>query len=71
MSNVLMLVVGIVVIGGVLALLISFLKYIFGLKTGMGDSASDGYKGMGAIALGGLVLVVCIAMFFYFLEYHP
>ena len=71
LSNVLMLVVGIVVIGGVLALLVSFLKYIFGLKTGQGDSASDGYKGMGSIALGGLILVVCIAMFFYFLEYKP
>ena len=69
--NVLQLVVGLVVIGGVLALLVSFIKYIFGLKTGQGDSASDGYKGMGSIALGGLVLVVCIAMFFYFLEYKP
>jgi len=26
---------------------------------------------MGGIALGGLVLVICIAMFFYFLEYKP
>jgi hypothetical protein len=69
--NILELVVGVVVIGGVLALLVAFIKYIFGLKTGQGDSASDGYKGMGSIALGGLVLVICIAMFFYFLEYKP
>lgn len=69
--NILELVVGIVVIGGVLALIVSFLKFIFGLKTGSGDSASDGYKGMGSIAIGGLILVICISMFFYFLEYKP
>lgn len=69
--NILELVVGIVVLGGVLALMVAFIKFIFGLKTGSGDSASDGYKGMGGIALGGLVLVICIAMFFYFLEYKP
>jgi|SRR5659263_45567 len=69
--SILELVVGIVVIGGVLALIVSFLKFIFGLKTGSGDSASDGYKGMGSIALGGLILVICISMFFYFLEYKP
>jgi hypothetical protein len=69
--NILQLIVGLVVLGGVIALLMAFLKYIFGLKTGQGDSASDGYKGMGAIAIGGLVLVICIAMFFYFLEYKP
>jgi hypothetical protein len=69
--NILELVVGVVVIGGVLALLVAFIKYIFDLKTGQGDSASDGYKGLGSIALGGLVLVICIAMFFYFLEYKP
>lgn len=69
--NILELVVGVVVLGGVLALMVAFIKFIFGLRTGSGDSASDGYKGMGGIALGGLVLVICIAMFFYFLEYKP
>ena len=69
--NILELVVGIVVLGGVLALMVAFIKFVFGLKTGAGDSASDGYKGLGGIALGGLVLVICIAMFFYFLEYKP
>jgi|SRR5665647_870170 len=71
LTNILELVVGIVIIGGVLALLVQFLKFVFGLKTGAGDSAADAYKGLGSIALGGLVLVICIAMFFYFLEYKP
>jgi len=60
------LVVGLVILYGFLKILQHFIKS----KSDNGESASDGYIGMGTITIGALVMVACVAMYFYFFGYQ-
>lgn len=59
------LVIGLVILYGAASILKSWFKS----NSEDGEKASDGYLGMGSKAVGALVMIACIAMYFYFLGY--
>lgn len=59
------LVIGLVILYGAASILKSWFKS----NSDDGEKASDGYLGMGSKAVGALVMVACVAMYFYFLGY--
>ncbi|MDD3063949.1 MAG: hypothetical protein PHX50_14185 [Massilibacteroides sp.] len=59
------LVIGLVILYGAASILKSWFKS----NSEDGEKASDGYLGMGSKAVGALVMIACVAMYFYFLGY--
>ncbi|MCE5226193.1 MAG: hypothetical protein LLG05_10115 [Porphyromonadaceae bacterium] len=59
------LVIGLVILYGAASILKSWFKS----NSDDGEKASDGYMGMMGKAIGALVMVGCVAMYFYFLGY--
>lgn len=59
------LVIGLVILYGAASILKSWFKS----NSEDGEKASDGYIGMGSKAVGALVMIACVAMYFYFLGY--